>query len=164
MFPLKTLLWVFQWSKALRTEIDQCHVKKLNVANTDCNIQLKSVIHTSQFFYNHSISVKECVCAHLLSRVQLFVTLWTIPCQAPLSMGFSRQKYWSGLPCPLPGDLPDSGIKPMSLKSPALASGFFFYQHHLGNPKRYIGSIVFKNFIGCIVDLQCCVSFRCTAK
>ena len=46
-------------------------------------------------------------------------------CQAPLSIGFSRQEYWSGLPCPPPGDLPDSGIGPMSLKSPALAGRFF---------------------------------------
>ena len=45
--------------------------------------------------------------------------------QAPLSMGFSRQEYWSGLPCPPPGDLPDSGIEPTSLKSPALAGRFF---------------------------------------
>ena len=45
--------------------------------------------------------------------------------QAPLSMGFSSQEYWSGLPCPLPGHLPDPGIKPMSSLSPALASGFF---------------------------------------
>ena len=44
---------------------------------------------------------------------------------APLSMGFSRQEYWSGLPCPPLGDLPDTGIEPMSLKSPALAGGFF---------------------------------------
>ena len=45
--------------------------------------------------------------------------------QAPLSMGFSRQEYWSGLPCPLPGDLSDPGIKPMSLMCPTLAVGFF---------------------------------------
>ncbi|ELR59374.1 hypothetical protein M91_12867, partial [Bos mutus] len=45
--------------------------------------------------------------------------------QAPLSMGFSRQEYWSGLPCPLPGDLPNSGIDPTSLTSPVLASEFF---------------------------------------
>ena len=44
--------------------------------------------------------------------------------QAPLSMGFSSQEYWSGLPCPSPGDLPNPGIKPMSLMSPALASSF----------------------------------------
>ena len=46
-------------------------------------------------------------------------------CQAPLSMGFSRQEYWSGLPGPPPGDLPYPGIEPTSLMSPALADGFF---------------------------------------
>ena len=50
----------------------------------------------------------ECVHAKLLSHVQLFVTLWSVGCQAPLSMGLSRQKYQSGLPCPPPGDLPIS--------------------------------------------------------
>ena len=58
------------------------------------------------------------------SHVWFFATLWTIACQTPLSMGFSRQGYWSGLPCPTPGDLPDSRIEP-SLMSPALAGGFF---------------------------------------
>ena len=59
------------------------------------------------------------------SHVQVFATLRTVPCQAPLSMGFSRQEYCSGLPCPPPGDLLDPGIKPMSLVSPTLAGGFF---------------------------------------
>ena len=49
-----------------------------------------------------------------LSHVQLFVTPWTVACQAPLSMGFSTQEYWSGLPFPSPGYLPDPGIKPRS--------------------------------------------------
>ena len=53
------------------------------------------------------------------------MTLWNVARQAPLSMEFSRQKYWSGLPFPLPGDLPNLGIKPMPLASPALAGGFF---------------------------------------
>ena len=57
-----------------------------------------------------------------LSSVRLFVTPWTVACQAPLSMGFSRQEYWSELPCPSPRDLPDPGIEP---KSPALTDGFF---------------------------------------
>ena len=57
-----------------------------------------------------------CALSHF-SHVQLFVTLWTVPCQAPLSMGFSGQEYWSGLPCPPPGDLPDPGIE---LESPTL--------------------------------------------
>ena len=60
-----------------------------------------------------------------LSCVQLFATPWTVTHQVPLPMGFSRQEYRSGLPCPSPGDLPDSGIKPLSLTTPALASGFF---------------------------------------
>ena len=52
-----------------------------------------------------------------LSRVQLFATLWTVAYQASPSMGFSRQEYWSGLPFPSPGDLPDPGMEP---RSPAL--------------------------------------------
>ena len=53
------------------------------------------------------------------------MTLWTVDRQAPLSIGFSRQEYWSGLPCPPPGDLPVPGIEPAYLRSPALAGGFF---------------------------------------
>ena len=61
-----------------------------------------------------------CVCVRSLSCVPLFVTLWTVAHQAPLSTGFSRQEYWSGLPFPPPGDLPNPGIKPASPVSPAL--------------------------------------------
>ena len=50
---------------------------------------------------------------------------WTIACQAPLSKGFSREEYWSGFPCPPPGDLPDSGIEPASLIPPEVADEFF---------------------------------------
>ena len=49
-----------------------------------------------------------------LSRVRLFATPWTVAYQAPLSMGFSKQEYWNGLPFPAPGDLPDPGIQPRS--------------------------------------------------
>ena len=55
-----------------------------------------------------------CVLSHF-SHVRLFATPWTVACQALLSMGFSRQEYWSGLLCPPPGDLPDPGIEPLSL-------------------------------------------------
>ena len=58
----------------------------------------------------------------LLSRVRLFATPWTLVYQAPPSMGFSRQEYWSELSFPSPGDLPDPGVTPVSL---ALAGGFF---------------------------------------
>ena len=60
----------------------------------------------------------------MLSHVQLFGTPWTVALQASLSMGFSRQKYWSGLSFPLSGDLPNPGIKPASLASPELAVRF----------------------------------------
>ena len=63
--------------------------------------------------------------AQSLSCVRLFVTPWTVAHQAPLSVGFSSQEYWSGLPFPPAGDLPDPGIKPTSLVTPALAGGFF---------------------------------------
>ena len=61
-----------------------------------------------------------CFFMQVLSRVQLFSTLWTIACQIPLSMEFSRQKYWSELPFPSEEDLPSPGIKPESPMSPAL--------------------------------------------
>ena len=57
---------------------------------------------------------------HMLSCVLLFGTLWTVVCQAPLSIGFFRQEYWSGLPFPPPGNLPDPGIEPTPPVSPAL--------------------------------------------
>ena len=59
------------------------------------------------------------------SSVCILMIPWTVAFQVPLSMGFSRQEYWSGLPCPPPGDLPNPGIEPVSLASPALAGAFF---------------------------------------
>ena len=67
-----------------------------------------------------------CVLSHS-NRVWCFATPWTVAHQAPLSMGFSRQEYWNGLPCLPPVDLPNPGIEPESLLSPALAGGFFFF-------------------------------------
>ena len=68
------------------------------------------------------------------SRVQLFATLWTVARQAPLSMGFPRQEYWSGLPFPSPGDLLDPGMEPTS---PALVGKFFTAPEALGKPKIF---------------------------
>ena len=70
-----------------------------------------------------SLNTQMCVLSHF-SHVRLFATPWIVAHQAPLSMGFSRKEYWSGLPCPPPGDLPDSGTEPASLKSSALAGMF----------------------------------------
>ena len=70
---------------------------------------------------------REILCCVLsrFSHVQLCATPWTVACQAPLSVGFSRHEYWSGLPCPPPRDLPDPGIEPTSLMYPALKARFF---------------------------------------
>ena len=77
------------------------------------------------------------VCLHMLSHAQLLVTPWTVAHQASLSMEFSRQEYRSGLPFPSPEDLPDPGIEPMSLASPALA-GRFFTTEPQGKPHLYL--------------------------
>ena len=63
-----------------------------------------------------------CTCAQVLSHVQMLVTSWAAACKPPLSVGFSRQEYWSGLPFPLPEDLPNPGTE---LASPALAGKLF---------------------------------------
>ena len=70
------------------------------------------------FMFSSQLALQHVLPSHV-SRVHLFVTPWTIAHQAPLSMGFSRQEYWSRMPCPLPG------IKPTTLTSPALACGLF---------------------------------------
>ena len=67
--------------------------------------------------------------AQLLCHMQLFVMLWTVACQAPLSMGLSQQEYWSGLPIPTPGALPDPGIEPVSPESPALQAVSLLLSH-----------------------------------
>ena len=67
------------------------------------------------------------------SRDPLFVTLRIVACQARLSMGFSRREYWSGLPGPPPGDLPDPGIEPASLVSPVLQTDSLLLRHR-GSP------------------------------
>ena len=74
--------------------------------------------------------------AKLLQSCLLCATLWTVACQAPLSMGFFRQEYWNGLPCPPPEDLPDPGIKAMS----PLLTGEFFSTEPPGKP-RYVNDL-----------------------
>ena len=75
---------------------------------------------TKNYLCNYIHEICVCVCVCVCARI-----LWTVACQAPLSMGFSRQEYCSGLPFLLPGDLPYPGIKLTSLMSLALAGGFF---------------------------------------
>ena len=75
-----------------------------------------------------------CMCAQSFSCVRLFATPWTVACQPPLSTGFSRQEYWSGLPFPPPGDLPEPRIKLMCPAYPALGVHSLPLSH-LGSPK-----------------------------
>ena len=84
-----------------------------------CSIRSSDLIHSWEEF-----PLLACILSHF-SNAWLFTTLWTVAHQALLSMGFCRQEYWSGLPCPPPGDIPNPGIKPVSLMSPALACMFF---------------------------------------
>ena len=84
------------------------------------------------FFEKKKPWKKKSICVHMhvcvlshFSRVQLFVTPWTVAHQVPLSMELSRQEYWSGLPCPPSGDLPHLGIEPVSACVSCIAGGFF---------------------------------------
>ena len=103
------------------------------------------------------------------SHVWLFATLWSVAHQVPLSMEFSRQEYWSGLPCP-PLDLPNPGIKP-SLPSPALAGEFFttsttceahiYYYCYLKNILILKGNIILCYICNNQISCVCAQSFNC---
>ena len=82
----------------------------------------------------HSLFVHLLLLLSRFSHIRVFATLWTVARQAPLSMGFSRQEYWTGLPCSPPGDLPDPGIKPVSLTSSTLAGEFITTRASWGAP------------------------------
>ena len=86
-----------------------------------------------------------CILSHF-SHIWLFVTLWTVVHQAPLPTGFSRQEYWSGLPCPPPGHLPDPGMEPRSL---TLAGGFFTsrasWEAHMQTHTQNYNNIKYRN-------------------
>ena len=82
-----------------------------------------------------------CVHASCFSRVRLFATPWTAAHQAPLSMGFSRQEYWSGLPCPSPGDFSGPGTEPVSPAAPALQADSLPLSHQ-GSPRADVTSLL----------------------
>ena len=123
---------------SLRALFLLCHVWKVDtflVAHAP-NVQGELLLSPRPFCYRLHLQflftsiilvcVSVCVCtrAQSLIHVQLCVTPWTIACQAPLFMELSRQEYWSGLPFPTPGDLPNPGIESMSLASSALTGRF----------------------------------------
>ena len=77
------------------------------------------------------LAIKHLLMWKSLSHVQLFATPWTVAREAPLSMGFFRQEYWSGLPCPPPGDLPNPGIEPAFAALAGFVLFCFNHQWHL---------------------------------
>ena len=119
------------WMKICRTSLHKHHFYKARNSSELTGFSCFLWLFT---FY---VSVKNCVCFYesclivqfcvlsLFSSVRLFMTPWTVAHKALLSVGFSKQEYWSGLLCPPPGDLPHPGIEPMSLMSPTLAGEFY---------------------------------------
>ena len=137
----------------------------ISVSSIISFIQFLSIPHISDMIYllfyvwltplNMTVSkpihvLQMCVYSHL-SHAQLFESLWTVVHQAPLSMGFSRQEYWSGLSCPPPGDLPEPGIELVSCSS--CSAGRFFTTEPSGRPSL-IYCITFKIIIVVVVSLK----------
>ena len=79
-----------------------------------------------------------CVLGKVLQLCPTLATPWTVACQAPLSMGFSRQEYWSGLQYPAPGDFPDPGLKPVAPVAPTLQTGSLLISHWGNTHKAYL--------------------------
>ena len=99
-----------------------CHEQPIHILAC---FSIVCVFQQSKFLIKMLLCCARLCCAKLFQSCLTLPPLWTIAHQAPLSLGFSRQEYWSGLPSPSPGDLPNPGIEPASLMSPALEGGLF---------------------------------------
>ena len=118
------MLEVFKWKKK---NLEHLLASKMKSLQSFCTYDIETFkipVSWDWRFTGPSLCSSVCVLSQF-SHVRLFVTVWTVAHQAPLSMGFSKQEYWNGLPCLPLGNLSDPGIKPVSLVSPASASGFF---------------------------------------
>ena len=111
-----------QWKQSKYPPMDEGINKMWSLQTMEHYSAIK--MWSSDTCYNTDEPWKHCLLSWF-SHVWFFVTPSTAACQAPLFMGFFRQEYWSGFPCPPPGHLSDPGIKPQSPMSPALAGGFF---------------------------------------
>ena len=113
-------------SKRLRQELQDFLWPSLRKHAAYCVLSSTDVVEIRPYqLQGKGDWVYHLTCASTLSRVRLFVTPWAVACQAPLSVGFSRQEYWSELPFHSAGDPPNPKIEPMSLASPVLAGRFF---------------------------------------
>ena len=135
LFQARTLEWVaISFSRGSSRPRDQTPVTCITNGLLHCRQILYWLSHQESlkrinWIHTHN-PVHPSMLSHF-SHVQLFETLWNVAHQAPLSMGFPRQEYWSGLTCPPLEDLPDPGIKPVSLMSPWLADRFFMTSNQL---------------------------------
>ena len=114
------------WAVCLSDRILSCNIlgqslQQINIWFSKGNtvLQLLDYDYLSEWILSGNIFILSlfpyCAVLSCFSCVRLFATPWTVACQAPLSMGFSRQEYWSVLPSPSPGDLPNPGVKSVSL-------------------------------------------------
>ena len=92
---------------------------------------------------SHTPQLKILPCMLSPSVMSLFATTWSVACQAPLSMGFSRREYWSGLPFPPPGELPNPGVESVFPMSPAIGMQALHHSRPLGSPKQYVTSLIY---------------------
>ena len=97
-------------------------IRAIGKDHSDGGLQVTSALCNRKFQYLYTPYAGVLSCFRC---IQLFETLWTVETRLLCSGGFARQEYWNGLLCPPPGGLPYSGIKPVSLTSPALTGGFF---------------------------------------
>ena len=117
--------------------------RRKNILYVSCD-SFKNTVTMFIVYSHYSVLLNVAMCMMLthFGHVQLFITLLTVAHQAPLSIAFSRQECWSGLPFPFPGDLPDPGIK---VKSPALAGGFFTTESPGKPPPTFQFLIIIRN-------------------
>ena len=123
---LLIIIIIFSVKKEIKSMLAKCKISFLDMCKF-LICKMTRIVHPHYYLWK--------MIACVFSHIWLFVTLWTAVYQAPLSMGFSRQEYWSLLLCPPPGDLPDPGIKLMFPASPALQVDSLLLSHR-GSPRK----------------------------
>ena len=151
--PVSSTLLLYRWTNQMQRHYltcappYRCYRARLRCWQMTYARRFHFYIYKMERLYMYNLPVYLfCACISMLScfsHVQFFATPWTVVHQASLSMDFSSQEYWNRLPFPPPGDLPNPGIEPSSLSSPALAGGFFTasdtWEAHVHNIHVYIG-------------------------
>ena len=144
------MLMAQKWPTWTRSESVLFQFKSKADKSPECNKSQTAILYTAFGVlinvWNFSVVVQS------LSHVQLFVTPWTAARQASLSVGFPRQEYWSRSPFPSAGDLPEQGIKPMSLACPALGGKFFTTEPP--GKINFFSCQLFKSYLWCQIILR----------